>query len=93
VHENDTPPLARPAALDCGQAMADRLTTKRRVTIAEDLAYVTPFAHVAAALNLKIAEVAAGLRSPANRQHQHAGMPAAARNEVHALPNNRGGGR
>jgi hypothetical protein len=93
VHENDTPPVARPATLVCGQALADRLTTKRRVAIAEALAYVTPITHVAAALDLEIAELAAGLRSPANRHHQHTCIPAAARDEVHALPDNREGGR
>ena len=96
MHENDTPPLAHPAALVCGQALADPPTTKRRGTIAEDLAYVTPIAHIAPALDLEIAELAelaAGLGSPANRQHQHAVMPTAARTEVHALPDNREGSR
>ena len=48
----------------------------RWVTVAEALAYGTPVAHVAAALGLGIDEVAADLRSWADRQHQHARMSA-----------------
>jgi hypothetical protein len=72
-------------ALVCGQALADRLTAMRWVTVAEALADGAPIAHVGAALGLEIDEVAAGPRSWADGQHLHAGMSPAARNEVHAL--------
>jgi hypothetical protein len=81
------------AALVGGRALADRLTAMRWVTVAEALAHGAPVAHVAAALGLEIDEVAAGLRSWADGQHQHAGLSAAARAEVHALPDDREAGR
>jgi hypothetical protein len=80
-------------ALVCGQTLADRLMAMRWVTVAEALAYGAPVTHVGAALGLGIDEVAAGLRSWADGQHLHAGMPAAARDEVHALLDNREVGR
>ena len=55
------------------------------MTVADALTYGAPLAHVAAALSLDPDEVAAGLRSWADGQHEHAGMTAAARDEVYAL--------
>ncbi len=72
-------------ALVCAQALTDRLMAMRWVTVADALAYGAPIGHVAAVLGLEINEVAAGLRSWADRQHQYAGMPMAARDEVYAL--------
>jgi hypothetical protein len=65
----------------------------RWVTVAEALAYGSPVSHVAAALDLEIAEVTAGLRTWADGQHQHAGCSTAARDEVYALPGHREVGR
>lgn len=77
----------------CGQALADQPMAMRWVTVAEARAYGSPVSHAAAALGLEIAEVAAGLRSWTDGQHQHAGCSAAARDEVHALPDHREVGR
>ena len=86
----------RAAALDAlvyGQALADRLTAMRWVTVAEALAHGAPVAHVAAALGLETDEVAAGRRSWAKGQHQHADTPAAAPDEAHPLLDDREVGR
>jgi hypothetical protein len=61
-------------ALVCRQALSDPLTAMGLVTVAEALAYGAPVPHLAA-----------GLRSWADGQHQHASMSAAAHDEVHAL--------
>jgi hypothetical protein len=55
------------------------------VTVAEALAYGAPLGHVAAAMGLEVDEVAVGLRSWADGQHEHGGMSAAARDEAYAL--------
>src|SRR5438874_1414598 len=65
-------------ALAYGQALTDRLMAMRWVTVADALASGAPIAHVAAALGLDITEVAAGLRSWADGQHQYASMSMAA---------------
>ena len=57
----------------------------RWVTVAEALACGAPLAHVAAALGLEPDEVAAGLGSWVDGQHQHGSLSAAARDEVRAL--------
>jgi hypothetical protein len=57
----------------------------RWVTVAEALAYGAPLADVAAAMGLEPVEVAAGLRSWADGQHQHAGLSAAGRDEIYGL--------
>jgi hypothetical protein len=78
----------RADALDvlvCGQAIADYILAMRWVTVAESLAYGAPLGHVATAMGLEPDEVAAGLRSWADGQHQHAGMSAAARGEIYGL--------
>jgi hypothetical protein len=71
--------------LACGQALADQILAMRWVTVAEALVYGAPLADVAAAMGLEVDEVAAGLRSWADGQDQHAGMTAAARDDVYAL--------
>jgi hypothetical protein len=76
-------------ALVYGQALCNRLPAMRSVTVAEALSYGAAVSHVAAALGLEIDEVAAGLRSWADGQHKHASMTTAARDEVHALLDDR----
>jgi hypothetical protein len=61
----------------------------RWVTAAEAPAHEPAAVHVATALGLQIAEVAAGPRSWADAPHQHAGRSAAARDEIHPLLDDR----
>jgi hypothetical protein len=78
----------RAEALDvlaCGQALADQILAMRWVTVAEALAFGAPLGHVAAAMGLEPDEVAAGLRSWADGQHQHTGLSSAAREEIYGL--------
>lgn len=87
-HDVGEPEPVRTDALDalvCGQELTDRLMAMRWVTIADTLAYGASIAQVAAALGMDIAEVAGGLRSWADGQHQYAGMSMAAHDEIHAL--------
>jgi hypothetical protein len=72
-------------ALAAGQALTDQLMAMRWVTAAETLANSATLEHTAAAMGLDVDEVAVGLRMWADGQHQHAGMSAAARDEVYAL--------
>jgi hypothetical protein len=75
------------------QTPADRLTAKRSMTAAATLAHGASAVHVATALGLETAGVAAALPSRADGHHQHAGTSAAARDEVHALPDDPEAGR
>lgn len=79
--------LARYAldALAAGQALTDELMAMRWVTAVDALTYGAPMRHVAGAMGLDVDEVTAGLRSWADGQHEHAGMTAAARDEMYAL--------
>jgi hypothetical protein len=77
------------AALVGGQAPAHRLTAMRSMTVAKALARGASAAHMAATLGLETAEGYTRRRSWADEQHQRAGTSAAARNEVHALPDDR----
>ena len=57
----------------------------KRPNFIDALSYGAPVGDVATASGLTPPEVAAGLRSWADGQHQRAGMPAAERDEVYAL--------
>jgi hypothetical protein len=81
------------ASLVCGQTRADQPMALRSLTAAEALGHGASAVHLATALNLEIDEVTTGLRSRADGQHQHAGMSAAARDQVHALLDDREAGR
>jgi hypothetical protein len=72
-------------ALALGQAIADQLMSMRWLAAVETLTYGATIEHIAAAMGLEVDELAAGLRCWADRQHQHAGMTAAARDDVYAL--------
>jgi hypothetical protein len=58
----------------------------RWVTAVDALTYGATLKHTAAAIGLEVEELAVGLRTWADGQHQHAGMSAAARDEAYALP-------
>jgi hypothetical protein len=73
------------AALAAGQALTDELMALRWVTVCDALRYGAPMRHVAGAMGLDVDEVAAGLRSWADGQHLHSGMPVTGRDEVYAL--------
>jgi hypothetical protein len=81
------------APLVCGQTLADQPMAMRSLTAAEALAHEASAVHGATALDPQTAEVAAELGSRAAGQHQHADTPAAARHEIHSLPDDREAGR
>jgi hypothetical protein len=58
------------------------------MTTTDAMAHPTAAVHVAAATSLKINETG-GLRPQADEQHQHAGRPDAAHDNVHPLPTTR----
>jgi hypothetical protein len=72
-------------ALTIAAAMLVQLAGERWSNVVDALTYGAPLADVAAAMDLEPVEVAAGLRSWADGQHEHCGMTAAARDEVYAL--------
>ncbi|OZM84090.1 hypothetical protein CFP66_06695 [Pseudonocardia sp. MH-G8] len=72
-------------ALTIAAAIAAQLAGDRWSNVVDALRLDASLEHVATAMGLEVDEVAAGLRSWADGQHQHAGMTAAARDEVYAL--------
>ena len=74
------------------RTVADRLTATRCLTATETPMHGASAVHVVAALGPEIDE-AAGPRSWADGPHQHAGMSAAARDEVPPLLDDREAGR
>jgi hypothetical protein len=72
-------------ALAVAAAIVEQLAHERWVNVADALSYGAPVIDVAAAMGLEPVEVAAGLRSWADGQHEHAGMSAAERDGLYAL--------
>ena len=73
------------AALAVQHALAERALYSRWVIMCDALTHGATLEHTAAAMGLEVDEVAVGLRMWADGQHQHAGMSAAARDEVYAM--------
>lgn len=78
--------------LATGEALAEAVTRSRWATAVDALAHGAQLDHVATAMGLEVDEIAAGLRSWADGQHEHCGMSAAARDEVYAYAAGYSGG-